>query len=135
MKHAVAMEFNNHAARPAEPGSSTMNARVGYKIRPEVTIGPDVFNLSNKHVSAIDQDDGSQPPGEPSQELPTSTFTDRIEGISGGAEQAIPGPNGLGSLRLEAKGSATDPMLPPHCGRADALVVGGYLLAAIHLSN
>jgi len=112
-----------------------MNARVGYKIRPEVTIGPDVFNLSNKQISAIDHDDGSQTSGEPSQELPTSTSTHRIEGISGGAEHAIPKPSSLNSLRLGAKGSATDPMLPPHCGRANALVVGGYLLAAIHLSN
>ncbi|MEO6280189.1 TonB-dependent receptor domain-containing protein [Roseateles sp.] len=54
--------------------SATVNARVGYKIAPAVTLELEVFNLTNKQVSAIDYYYTSRLPGEPPEGIADKHF-------------------------------------------------------------
>ncbi|MEO7245958.1 MAG: TonB-dependent receptor [Rubrivivax sp.] len=54
--------------------SATVNARAGYKITPKVTVELDVFNLTNKKVSAIDYYYTSRLPGEPAEGVTDKHF-------------------------------------------------------------
>ena len=69
-----AVQFRYFGPRPLiaddsvrSKSSATVNARLGYKITPKVTVELDVFNLTNRRVSAIDYHYTSRLPGEPAE--------------------------------------------------------------------
>ena len=47
--------------------STTLNARVGYRLAPRYRLNVDVFNLTNAQVSDIDYFYASRLPGEPAE--------------------------------------------------------------------
>ena len=76
-----AVQFRYFGPRPLiaddsvrSKSSATVNARLGYKITPKVTVELDVFNLTNRRVSAIDYHYTSRLPGEPAQGVADKHF-------------------------------------------------------------
>ena len=76
-----AVQFRYFGPRPLleddsvrSKSSATVNARLGYKITPKATVEIDVFNLTNRRVSAIDYHYTSRLPGEPADGVADKHF-------------------------------------------------------------